>query len=182
MNARTLRKLAIKAFRKYDFALAAKLFSLAYEKKPSNEFLLFIELCSLALDDEEGVWSLFDVYVDNINLNQEENLKTIIEIIETSNYKNIRQIENINGVSYHDFLEIAKKTGEFVKTFENITHSSKLIISSKDELADFIERLIDHGFADLAAHYMEDPAWSMSLAHLAPKLKAKSQQRQRDEN
>ena len=111
MNAKTLRKSAIKAFRKYDFALATKLFSLAYEKKPSNEFLLFIELCSLALDDEEGVWSLFDVYVDNINANQEENLKTIIEIIETSNYKNIRQIENINGVSYHDFLEIAKKTG-----------------------------------------------------------------------
>ena len=67
MNARTLRKSAIKAFRKYDFALAAKLFSLAYEKKPSNEFLLFIELCSLALDDEEGVWSLFDVYVDKNN-------------------------------------------------------------------------------------------------------------------
>lgn len=176
MNARNLRKSAIKAFRNCDFALAAKLFSLAYEQRASNELLLFIELCDLAGQDEEGVWSLFEVYTDNLNLNQEENLKTIIEIIETSNYKNIRHIDSINGVSYNDFLEIASKTGEFVKTFENITHSSKLIISSKDELADFIERLIDHGFADLAAHYMEDPAWSMSLAHLAPKLKAKSRQ------
>lgn len=173
MTQKELRKSAIKAFKKHDFNKAIALFSLAYEKDKSHETLLFIELCRLAKDDEEGVVSLFEIYSDDIRKNQSKNLKSVIEIVENTNHKTEQHLNNTNGISYKDFMSIAKQTGDFRKTFENIIYSSRIIISSQSELANFIENLIENDYLDLAVHYLEDPRINMNFGHLAEKLKAK---------
>lgn len=173
MTQKELRKSAIKAFKKHDFNRAIALFSLAYEKDKSHESLLFIELCRLAKDDEDGVVSLFEIYSDDLRKNQSKNLKSVIEIVESTNHKTNQHLNNTNGISYEDFMNIANNTGDFRKTFENIIHSSKIIISSQSELANFIENLIENDYLDLAIYYLEDPKININLRHLVDKLKAK---------
>lgn len=173
MSQKELRKSAIKAFKKHDFNKAIALFSLAYEKDKSHESLLFIELCRLAKGDEEGVVSLFEIYSDDLRKNQSKNLKSVIEIVENTNHKTKQHLDNANGVSYKDFISIAKQTGDFRKTFENTIYSSKIIISSQHELANFIENLIENDYLDLAIHYLEVTKISINFRHLVDKLKAK---------
>lgn len=182
-KAKKLRLKAIGAFKKQLIDDAYSLFCLAYEslsqikqeepkhKKLKEELLLFIELCDLAKSDSEGVCSLFDIYTENLSQNQEENLRTILEILELTNERQALQINSANGVNYSDFLDLIKAGADFGQTFENIIHSSRIVISSQDELGSFLANLIEHGYNDLALHYFEDRRIALAFAHLAQKIK-----------
>lgn len=180
MSVKSLRKKAILAFRRSDFDSAITLFSLAYEEQKSEEFLLFLELCYHAKNDPLGVSSLFELYADNISKNQSQNIISVLEIIEATNTKVREYVHNVNGISYADFMAIVENTGDFIKTFENIIHSSKIVIASRTELADFLENLIEHGFGDLAMNYLEDPNWALSFGYLAEKLRKKQESKKSD--
>lgn len=173
MNQKELRKLAIRALKKEDFTKARVLFSLAYEQKPSDEILLFIELCELARQDPLGALSLFELYSDNLNKDQSENIKTVVEIVEATNHKTEQHINSGAGISYADFIAIVAQNNDFKTTFENVIYSSKIVISSHKELAHFIEMLIKNGYNELAMHYLEDPHIALTFGQLTRNTKAK---------
>lgn len=171
-----LRQRAVDLFRKRYFKEASALFSLAHQLKPSTEILYFIDLCELAKQDEDGVTSLFELYYSGIIENQEKNLATIIEIIEKTSYAQIPHISSDTGISYEDFCEIVRQNGDFNATFESVIHSTRIVISNKKSLVDFISRLIDGGYTELAVKYIEDTSSIIAneLETLAQKLKAKN--------
>ena len=171
-----LRQRAVDLFRKRYFKEASALFSLAHQLKPSTEILYFIDLCELAKQDEDGVTSLFELYCTGIIENQEKNLATIIEIIEKTSYAQIPHISSDTGISYEDFCEIVRQNGDFNATFESVIHSTRIVISNKKSLVDFISRLIDGGYTELAVKYIEDTSSIIAneLETLAQKLKSKN--------
>lgn len=171
-----LRQRAVDLFRKRYFKEASALFSLAHQLNPSTEILYFIDLCELAKQDEDGVTSLFELYCTGIIENQEKNLATIIEIIEKTSYAQIPHISSDTGISYEDFCEIVRQNGDFNATFESVIHSTRIVISNKKSLVDFISRLIDGGYTELAVKYIEDTSSIIAneLETLAQKLKAKN--------
>lgn len=166
-----LRGLAISSFRKGNFELAISLFSLAYEKQKNQEFLYFIELCKLAKDEPDDVLSLFEFYCEDLRKNQEENLSNIIEILESTSSKINTHINSTNGIAYSDFLAIVASTGDFCTTFENTIHSTRIVINSHEELANFISNLLEHGYTELAMHYLDDKNFAMNFSHFKNKTK-----------
>jgi hypothetical protein len=62
----------------------------------------------------------------------------------------------VDGVTYCDFKELVEKEGDFKKVFENIMFSTKVVITSKEDLIDFITKLHQNGFSDMALSYLDD--------------------------
>lgn len=156
LSYKKYRQEAIKLFRNAKFDQAKAIFSLAYEIKNSEEILLFIELCDLAKDDKNDVLALFEAYKDPLNKNQEENLKAICEIIYDSSKEFGYAIQSENGIVYSDFIKIVEENKDFKNTFQSILCSTKLIISNKSDLLDFLKRLSKHGYGDLSMSFLEN--------------------------
>ena len=172
-SARANRTISLFRKKLYDQAKIA--FCLAYEQNPNNELLSFIELCTLAKHDQNGVSGLFELYCANISKNQEKNLTLIIDILQKTTYAQSAQSSQDSSISYEDFCDIVRANGDFGSTFQRVIHSTRIVISNKKSLVDFISRLIDSGFTDLAIHYMETTHTYLTneLDALAQKLKSK---------
>ena len=175
LNFKILRQKGISLFRKKLYDQAKIAFCLAYEQNPNNELLSFIELCTLAKHDQNGVSGLFELYCANISKNQEKNLTLIIDILQKTTYAQSAQSSQDSSISYEDFCDIVRANGDFGSTFQRVIHSTRIVISNKKSLVDFISRLIDSGFTDLAIHYMETTHTYLTneLDALAQKLKSK---------
>ena len=61
-----------------------------------------------------------------------------------------------DGITYDDFLTLVKEKGNFKEVFENIMFSTKVVITSKEDLIDFIIKLSENGFRDMALSYLDD--------------------------
>ena len=44
----------------------------------------------------------------------------------------------------------------FKEIFENIMFSTRVIITKKEDFIDFLDNLIEHGFAEMALSYLEN--------------------------
>jgi len=45
---------------------------------------------------------------------------------------------------------------DFKETFENIMFSTKVIITEKEDFIDFLDKLIEHNFTEMALTYLEN--------------------------
>jgi hypothetical protein len=66
------------------------------------------------------------------------------------------RIEYEDGILYGDFKNLLNDGADFKETFENIMFSTKVIITEKEDFIDFLDRLIDHGFEEMALSYLEN--------------------------
>ncbi|MDQ7067591.1 MAG: hypothetical protein Q9M40_06290 [Sulfurimonas sp.] len=66
------------------------------------------------------------------------------------------RLEFEDGILYKDFKNILNEGGEFRETFENIMFSTRVIITQKDDFIDFLDKLIEHDFAEMALTYLEN--------------------------
>jgi len=166
MNKVQLLKRASDSFMKRDFIKALECYQLLLLKQPqSKEAQLGIVLCDLAGEDEEEAVALYDYYIV-LKEEREPNAEDIVmEIIETNDSLQ-GALEELTtpfaeqifseGISYSDFKEIIKKRGSFKEAYEDIMFSTKVIITEKEELFDFIENLISNGFKEQVYTYIED--------------------------
>lgn len=177
LSFKILRQKGINLIRKRRYKDANIAFCLAYELKASNEILSFIELCDFTKRDEDGVNGLFAMYCANTAKNQEKNLAIIIDILQKTTYaKSIKESQDLS-ISYDDFCEIVRQNGDFTTTFERVIHSTRIVISDKKSLVDFISRLIDSDYIDLAMHYIETTRGYIAneIDALTQKLKSKNE-------
>jgi hypothetical protein len=65
------------------------------------------------------------------------------------------QIEYSEGIRYSDFLELVESRGSFKKAFEDIMFSTKVVITNKDEFIDFVTKLNEEGFDEMALSYLD---------------------------
>ena len=84
----------------------------------------------------------------------------------------------LDAIEYEDFLQLEKARGSFRVAYEDIMFSTKVAIQSKDDLVDFINKLIENGFDTTAYSYLdgfnEVFSYDKDLTALYEKLESKN--------
>lgn len=174
--------------KKYDKALF--LYSQVLSTEPSNEeYKVYGLLCDLGFESSEKAQNLFDYF----SVAKEESLKEAVKYVEDvinaydgDNEKmlgllqNISQtnVESLNAIEYKDFMELVKTRGSFKEAYQDIMFSTKVAITTKEELIDFINNLIDNNFNKTAYNYLdgfnEYFSYDEELLKLYEKLESKN--------
>ncbi len=166
MAKRRLLKKAADSFAKRSFQEALDAYLAVLRIDPDdNVAKMGVMLCDLLEEDEDEAVALFDYYEVLVQEGQKEPEKIIMNIIKEQD-----ELENeINqflsplsdrifgeGISYEDFKKFVKERGGFKKAYEDIMFSTKVVITKKEDLFDFIENLIQNGYEEHVYSYLED--------------------------
>ncbi len=162
-------KRAEKAFLEGKYTAALRSYGLILKDYPSlDEAKVGAYLSDLGLESEEEAQALFDYYLmikDN-KKNAVEIIHSLIESLDTTK-ESIRQlltsseeeeVEYGDGIRYADFLALVESRGSFKQAFEDIMFSTKVVITDKDEFIDFVTKLADEGFDEMALGYLDATA------------------------
>lgn len=159
---------AKESFSKSDYKNALEKFAAVLQNFPnSKEAYNGVILAEMALSGEGGAEALFDYYeilkeedkeqADTIMSDILQNMDGSMEKLREVFAEPIRdKIELEDGILYKDFKALIESTESFKETFENIMFSTKVIITEKEDFIDFLENLIEHGFAEMALSYLEN--------------------------
>lgn len=177
------KNIAIKAFHDGNYELAKVCFSMLYEKKDYKFILTLINICELAKTNQNEAHTLFEIVLNKMkNKENIDDLDDVIEILE-SNFDGLASnLMMQNAISYSEFMSLVKDNGNFKNTFENIMFSSKVMITNKDDLLEFLDSLIQHGFIELGLNYLESAAQIFPNDERLHILIKQISQRQENEN
>ena len=161
-----LLKRAQEQFLNKDYVNALRIYGLLLKDYPkSKDAKVGAYLCDMGLDLNDDAQALFDYYltIKNSMDNADEIISELSDTIYATriiiqdklNGVHENQVEYQDGISYDDFVAMIEDKGSFKETFENIMFSTKVIITTKEEFMDFIHRLIDANFHDIALRYLD---------------------------
>ena len=151
--------------RKFDKALF--LYSLLISNFPNNEeYPIYAILCDISIEDENKAVALFDYffllkkddpkeaisYIKNVINAYDGDIEKMMDLLKELNLTTVNQLEAIN---YEDFQLLIKQRGSFKVAFEDIMFSTKVAIEKKEDFYDFVTKLIDNGFNNMAYNYLE---------------------------
>lgn len=151
--------------RKFDKALF--LYSLLISNFPNNEeYPIYALLCDISLEDENKAIALFDYffllkkddpkeaisYIKNVINAYDGDVEKMMDLLKELNLTTVNQLDAIN---YEDFQLLIKQRGSFKVAFEDIMFSTKVAIEKKEDFYDFVTKLIDNGFNNMAYNYLE---------------------------
>jgi len=159
---------AKESFSKADYQSALEKFAEVLQNYPnSKEAYNGVILSEMALSGEGGAEALFDYY-EILKEEDEEEADSIMSEILQSMDGSLEKLSEVfaeplrerlefeDGILYGDFKKILQEGGDFKETFENIMFSTRVIITQKEDFIDFLERLIENGFTDMALTYLEN--------------------------
>ncbi len=156
------------SFSKSNYKDALEKFAQVLQNYPnSKEAYNGVILSEMALSGEGGAEALFDYYeilkeedresadiiIDEILQNLDGALEKISEVLAEPIADKLMYED---GILYEDFKAILEQGGEFREIFENIMFSTKVIITQKEDFIDFLDRLIEHDFSEMALSYLEN--------------------------
>ena len=159
--------LANDSFLKSDYEKALRYFAEVLHDYPdSKEAYNGAILAEMAMSGEDGAEALFDYYTILKDEDKEQADEVISEILESidgtlDQLKTVftqpltDRLEQENGILYKDLMTLVEKEGDFKHVFENIMFSTKVIISEKEDFVDFLSKLMDNGFKEMALSYLE---------------------------
>ena len=159
---------ANESFSKADFKSALEKFATVLQNFPnSKEAYNGVILSEMAMSGESGAEALFDYYeiLKESDKEQADNIMseilasmdgTLDKLGEIFSEPLRQRLEYEDGIMYSDFKELLENGASFKETFENIMFSTRVIITQKDDFVDFLDRLIEHGFDDMALNYLEN--------------------------
>ena len=156
------------SFSKAEYKNALEKFATVLQNYPnSKEAFNGVILSEMAMSGEGGAEALFDYYevlktddretadkiMSEILQDMDGSLEKLNEILSDP----IRQhLEFEDGILYSDFRQLVDEGTDFKEIFENIMFSTRVIITQKDDFVDFLDRLIEHDFAEMALTYLEN--------------------------
>lgn len=155
-------------FSKSEYKNALEKFAVVLQDFPnSKEAYNGVILSEMALSGEGGAEALFDYYEilkDEDKESADNIMRDILQTMDgtTDKLSEIfaeplrEKLEFEDGILYQDFKAILDKGAGFKETFENIMFSTRVIITQKEDFIDFLENLIEHGFAEMALTYLEN--------------------------
>ena len=132
-----------------------------------KELQICAVLTDMANENEEKAQAIFEYYQITKEI-EEENAEEIIEdliesmdfdvdilnkVLDSGYFSNEHQDENT--ISYNDFIQLVNDRGSFKTAYEDIMFSTKVLINSKDDFIDFLDRLIDNNYVETAFSYGE---------------------------
>lgn len=156
------------SFSKSDYKNALEKFAVVLQNFPnSQEAYNGVILAEMALSGEGGAEALFDYY-EVLKEEDKEQADTIMsEILKNmdGSLEKLREVfseplrdrvELEDGILYQDFKTLVDESGDFKEIFENIMFSTRVIITQKEDFADFLDKLIENDFTDMALTYLEN--------------------------
>lgn len=159
---------AKESFSKAEYKAALEKFAQVLQSYPnSTEAYNGVILSEMAMSGEGGAEALFDYY-EILKEEDREQADTIMSQIlkemdgsleklsEVFSQPLRERIELEDGILYSDFKKLLEEGAAFKETFENIMFSTRVIITQKEDFIDFLERLIEHGFSEMALTYLEN--------------------------
>lgn len=154
------KKRGINAFKNRNFDLAILFFSLSYKIKQDEEDLFLLNLSFTAKYNQDECMLLFDFY--KLRHKDKSDLFEFVDILDSIDSDLMPTkptiIDDKNAISYKDFKFLVSKNSDFKSTFERVMFSTRVFITSKDDLLNFINDLIDNGFLELSFNYLETAA------------------------
>jgi hypothetical protein len=99
-------------------------------------------------DERENAVDIIDGLIDSLDNTKHQLQKLLVDPMQ-------EQIEYGDGIRYSDFLKLVESRGSFKKTFEDIMFSTKVVITDKDEFIDFVTKLSNEGFDEMALGYLD---------------------------
>jgi len=156
------------SFSKAEYKSALEKFAEVLQSFPnSKEAFNGVILSEMAMSGEDGAEALFDYYEVLKEDDKEQADLIMSEILETLDgsleklsevfSEPIRdRLEFEDGVLYGDFKKLIDDGSEFKETFENIMFSTRVIITKKDDFVDFLDKLIENNFTEMALTYLEN--------------------------
>ncbi|BFU78039.1 hypothetical protein ALC152_12540 [Arcobacter sp. 15-2] len=149
----------------YDKALF--LYSQVFSTEPSSkEYQLYCIFCDLGFESDEKAQTLFDYFIVAKDENFDEAVAYVEDVInaydgDNSKMMNLLQdisntnVETLNAIEYKDFMQLVENRGSFKEAYQDIMFSTKVAITSKDDLLDFIDKLIENNFNKTAYSYLD---------------------------
>lgn len=159
---------AKESFSQEDYKTALDKFAEVLRNYPnSKEAYNGVILSEMAMSGELGAEALFDYYeilkeedkeeADAIMSEILQNMDGTVEKLGEVFAQPLRErLEYEDGILYSDFKKILDSGADFKETFENIMFSTRVIITDRDDFLDFLDKLIEHGFAEMALSYLEN--------------------------
>ena len=185
---------AKESFSKAEYERALEKFAEVLQNYPnSQEAYNGVILSEMAMSGETGAEALFDYYEILREEDQEEADAVMTEILQNMDgtidklgeifAQPLRErIEFEDGILYSDFKKLLDEGADFKETFENIMFSTRVIITEKDDFLDFLDKLIEHGFSEMALTYLENALSVYPSDKLLTKLLRKLAQGKHIEN
>ena len=156
------------SFTKSNYKNALEKYAVVLQNYPnSKEAYNGVILSEMAMSGEGGAEALFDYY-EILKEEDKESADTIMSDILRSMDGSLEKLSEVfadplrdrlefeDGILYQDFKSIIDNGADFKETFENIMFSTRVIISKKEDFIDFLEKLIEHDFAEMALTYLEN--------------------------
>jgi tetratricopeptide (TPR) repeat protein len=156
------------SFSRAEYKTALEKFAEVLQNYPnSKEAYNGVILSEMAMSGEGGAEALFDYY-EILKEEDKEQADAIMSAILKDMDGSIEKLGKVfaeplrerleleDGILYSDFKALLNDGAEFKETFENIMFSTRVIITEKDDFIDFLERLIEHDFAEMALTYLEN--------------------------
>jgi len=158
---------ANESFSKSEYEQALRSFALVLKDYPSSkEAYNGAILSEMAMSGETGAEALFDYYAVLREDDAEQADVILSEILETMDgtldqlgalltQPLNERVEFEDGISYTEFKEIVDEEGDFKRIFENIMFSTRVIITEKDDFVDFLDKLMENNYREMALSYLE---------------------------
>jgi len=156
------------SFSQSKYKIALEKYATVLQNYPnSKEAYNGVILSEMAMSGEGGAEALFDYYeilkeedresadviMGDILKNMDGSLEKLSEVFSEP----LRdRLEFEDGILYQDFKSIIEQGANFKETFENIMFSTRVIITQKEDFIDFLDKLIEHDFAEMALTYLEN--------------------------
>ena len=167
INESRLLNEANSLFIQKKFNKALFLYSQLSSNFPQNkEYSIYALFCDIASEDEQKAMSLYDYFsiVKDENLDQairyvedvvnayDGDIDKMMEILKELSTSTV---ESLDAIRYEDFKKLIESRGSFRVAFEDIMFSTKVAIEKKEDFYDFVTKLIDNGFNNMAYNYLE---------------------------
>jgi len=154
-------------FTAYEYDKALFIYSQAVALEPDNvEYQLYCLFCDLGYESDEKAQSLFDYFIVAKDEDFENAIKYVQDVINAYDGDNTKMlgllkdisttsVESLNAIEYKDFMNLVETRGSFKEAYQDIMFSTKVAITSKDDLIDFIDKLIENNFDKTAYSYLD---------------------------
>ncbi len=157
-------------FYRGDYDEALRMYGILLKDCPGlEEARIGAILSDIALENDEEAQALFEYYqvlkeegqdeaeqiIEEMIGSLDDALEKISDLLEGNFFA---RDESADGITYGDFKELVALRGSFRRAFEDIMFSTKVVITEKEELLDFLQQLVENGFNEMAMRYIEGAA------------------------
>lgn len=148
---------------------AMQILSTEFNHNPQNtEAKMGILLCDIATTQKSKALGLLEFYYalcfEEDKPQAQKKLFEIIQSLDTQEnnevdhmqQKLLENSEALSCITYEDFKNFIFTKPSFKEAFEDFSLSTKIVFSDKSELCDFLNLLIDNGYANLSLEYAQN--------------------------